>query len=288
MIILRAEEMGFCFGVRDALKDAMTMANPESVTIHGELVHNETVLTRLRDRGFEITSESKRVQPGDRPELLITAHGISERERRRLKNLGKRLHDTTCPLVTRAHQAALDFRNDGRLVVVVGRKGHIEVDGLTGDLKDFRVYAKASEVETLAAKRIGVLSQTTARSEDLQEIIQALRTKNPAADIKVTPTICAPTQARQTALSALTEKVDFLIVVGGANSNNSKQLVLKARRAGCPAERVSGPADIQNSWLTNVTRIGLTAGTSTPDDLIDAVEDKLLQLANAPDLAHRS
>ena len=130
MEVIRAEAMGFCFGVRDALELAASVENPREVTIHGELVHNERVLDDLRQRGYTLSGENERSIPATES-VLVTAHGISNRERDRLQQAGKTLIDTTCPLVRRAHDAAMRLANDDRFVVVLGKPDHVEVLGLS-------------------------------------------------------------------------------------------------------------------------------------------------------------
>src|ERR1700730_9347385 len=133
---VEAEVLGMCFGVRDALKILRAIDRPEEVTIHGELVHNEVVLTQLSRRGFGMTKEGHRGELPDTPVVLITAHGVSDTERRRLEASGKRLVDTTCPLVERVHRAAQTLQAEGYHVLVIGRRAHIEVRGIIEDLRD--------------------------------------------------------------------------------------------------------------------------------------------------------
>jgi 4-hydroxy-3-methylbut-2-en-1-yl diphosphate reductase len=282
MKITRAEAMGFCFGVRDALQIADSVSRPERVTIHGELVHNEVVLEDLRRRGFTLTGEAERDIPATE-EVLVTAHGISDRERRRLEGAGKTLVDTTCPLVKRAHDAGLSLAHEDRLVVVVGKPDHVEVRGLTEDLDDFVVVRGPEDLGLVpaATPRLGLLAQTTTPPELFAQTEAALRAAHPAADIRVADTVCHPTRRRQEALARLVEETELVIVVGGRNSNNTRRLVENCRRAGVRAHRVSGPEELRPEWFEGLDRVGLTAGTSTPDRLIDAVEEALRSMADA-------
>ena len=137
MLVVEARHMGMCFGVRDALETMRQVTDPNEVTVHGELVHNPVVTDELRRRGFHQQSEAGRREAPTTSQVLITAHGVSNQRKTELENLGYLVHDTTCPLVRRAHKACLHYQNRGFFVIVVGRKGHVEVEGLTGDLRDF-------------------------------------------------------------------------------------------------------------------------------------------------------
>jgi 4-hydroxy-3-methylbut-2-enyl diphosphate reductase len=162
MRVIRADVMGLCFGVHDALAVIDGVASPSEVTIHGELVHNEVVLADLQSRGFRMSGESDRSGVPDTPAVLITAHGVSDHERRRLEAAGKTLIDTTCPLVARVHQAATRLESQGYHVLVIGRRSHVEVRGVVEDLSRFDVIESADEVTSYADERLGIVCQTTA------------------------------------------------------------------------------------------------------------------------------
>lgn len=272
MKVVRADEMGMCFGVKDALATAFRQPDPGRVTIHGELVHNGEVLRRLEERGFRMTSEDARDEAPPTPEVLITAHGISHAERRRLTGLGATLIDTTCPLVRRVHVAAQAFEDDGRFVVVIGRRGHVEVRGITGDLERFEVVPSEDEVRRYPSDRIGVVSQTTFRADEAATIVAAVRRANDGADVVFADTVCEPTRRRIGAVEQLAAVADAVVVVGGANSNNSRQLVRLCEAKGTRAVLVQGPDELDPAWFAGVGVVGLTAGTSTQDETINAVE----------------
>lgn len=276
----RAEAMGWCFGVRDAVTAAREHEHPDRVAIHGELVHNDDVLGELAERGFESRAEDDRERPHTRPEVLVTAHGISDVERVRLLESGAELLDTTCPLVRKAHRAARMLAEDGRHVIVIGKPGHVEVEGLVGDLPDHQVASRPEDVVASGKKRVGVVFQTTTEDAIVPSMMSAIRASHPAADIVVKDTICEPTRQRQRALEELIARCEVLIAVGGQHSNNTKALVRVAAESGLVAHRVSGPADLDPSWFEGVSRVGLTAGTSTPDEAITAVEQALHALAH--------
>jgi 4-hydroxy-3-methylbut-2-enyl diphosphate reductase len=267
-----------CFGVRDAVEKAMSQANPVSITIWGELVRNEDVLAGLRARGFAMRGETERAALPDTAAVLITAHGVSDRERARLLAAGKRLVDTTCPLVRRVHEAARRLQADGCHVVVVGRHGHVEVEGITGDLTSFDVVADPSEVRTWPSERIGVVCQSTVMAETARAVVAEIERQNPRARVRVVDTICDPTKQRVLALEDILPRVDAVVVVGGRNSNNTRQLVALCERNGKRACHVQCAADLDPAWFAGCETVGLTAGTSTPDWTIHEVCHRLWSL----------
>jgi 4-hydroxy-3-methylbut-2-enyl diphosphate reductase len=277
MKIIKADVMGMCFGVRDALAIIDAVHEPETVTIHGELVHNEKVLDQLDQRGFHMLAEQRRRPLPMTDTVLITAHGISDKERARLTQAGKQLIDTTCPLVTRAHQAAQKLQAAGYHVLVIGKRGHVEVQGIIEDLTSFDVIQSPDEVRAYPHAKIGIMCQTTTPTRHADEIQAAVKVKNPRAEICIIDTICHPTKDHQKALDRLMDEVEMMIVVGGHNSNNTRQLVLRCQARGLPAHHVQGPEDLRPEWFDGVDTVGLTAGTSTLDDTIDAVEQAIEQ-----------
>lgn len=280
MRIVRAREMGFCFGVRDAIDLARSLDDPTSITIHGELVHNETILLQLGRRGFRQTPESRRDETPETPRVLITAHGISDRERRRLSEAGKSLIDATCPLVRRVHEAARDFAARGYFVAVIGRPGHAEVEGIVGDLSAYAVVPKPEAARRYpGADRIGVVCQSTTPPGLAREVLAAIESTNAGREVAFADTICRPTKDRQAAVVELLDEVEALVVVGGRQSHNTRQLAQLAADRGVPVVHVQGPGDVDPDWFADFAVVGLTAGTSTPDAVIDAVEDRLRRVS---------
>lgn len=275
MNVLLADAMGFCFGVRDALAAANAVANPERVTIQGELVHNPAVTAKLIERGFQIAGEAQRHEVPSTPAVLITAHGTSHVQRRRLAAAGKQLLDTTCPLVRRAHLAARSLAHEGRHVLVIGQPGHVEVLGLTEDLSSCDVVAVPGHVRHYAHDRLGVVCQTTTPPHLADEVLRAIRDRNPQADVRFVDTICQPTRERQQALAQLLERVDAMVIVGGRKSNNTRQLVELCRERRVPAHHVESAGELDRGWFHGCRTVGLTAGTSTPDAVIAEVERAL-------------
>ena len=278
MNVIRAHTMGMCFGVRDALTRAASEKRPEETAVFGELVHNESVLRELKDRGFEQVNETDRNELPSSPRVLLTAHGVSDVDRDRLLRAGKTLVDTTCPLVVRVHDAARSFERDGYLVVVIGRADHVEVRGIVGDLAEYRVIESPSDVGRYHADRIGIVAQTTASSE----VVDALRAEvarcNPHAEIRFVDTVCQPTKDRQNALEELVHRVDVVVVVGGRHSNNTKKLAERCEAAGVRAHHVQSASELDPAWFLGCDTVGLTAGTSTLDETADEVHRALLSL----------
>jgi 4-hydroxy-3-methylbut-2-en-1-yl diphosphate reductase len=279
MLIKRADAMGMCFGVRDALSAIEAVEHPRDVTIHGELVHNSQVLNMLNERGFEQSAESTRRIPNT-PTVLITAHGVSDRERARLRGAGKALLDTTCPLVQKAHDAAKDLQSAGRRVIVLGKPDHVEVLGIVEDLRDPIVVRGEADVERWPETGLGVICQTTTASEHVRKMIRLIRCANPHADVLLVDTVCNPTKARGEALEALLPQIDALVVVGGRDSNNTRQLVLRGQRFSLPTLHVEHEDELRQEWFRGYRVVGLTAGTSTLPATIDAVFARLESLGS--------
>jgi 4-hydroxy-3-methylbut-2-enyl diphosphate reductase len=278
MQVVVADALGFCFGVRDAIALAEETADPSSVTIHGDLVHNPLVLHRLDGLGFRRASERERAELPATPLVMITAHGVSDVERRRLEQAGKQIIDTTCPLVRRVHRAAQALAAEGRYVLVIGKPGHVEVRGIVEDLPGGEVVESVAAVRRYPQDRLGIICQSTTPPRLAAEVNAALRAANRHADIRYIDTICQPTRDRQDAVVRLLPQVDVMIVVGGKMSNNTRQLVALCLDHGVPAHHVEDAAGIDPHWFTGSRLVGLTAGTSTPDEVIASVRDALSRL----------
>jgi 4-hydroxy-3-methylbut-2-enyl diphosphate reductase len=280
MRIIRADEMGMCFGVKDALHVAEQIDDPSRVTIYGQLVHNEAVLDRLDKRGFVQTPEDRRDQIPQTPLVLITAHGVSDSRRSDLEQAGKQIIDTTCPLVRKVHQAARRLADAGYHLLVIGRPGHVEVEGIIEDFDSFDVLPTADAVRAYPHRRLGIVCQTTMATDDVQAIWAQIQLLNPAAEIELVDTVCDPTRRRIEAARRLADEADAVVVVGGANSNNTRRLVELCESAGVRVFHVQGPEDLDAAKLAGCERIGLTAGTSTTDESIDRVYQALVELAS--------
>jgi 4-hydroxy-3-methylbut-2-enyl diphosphate reductase len=277
MRVIRADVLGMCFGVRDALEVVAGVADPSRVTILGQLVHNEIVQAQLSAQGF--STQDRTARPTSLPEtpvVLITAHGISNRERERLESARKQLVDTTCPLVARVHQAALELQADGYHVLVIGRKGHVEVEGIVGDLGAFDVIESADDVRSFSFARLGIVCQTTMTERRVAELRDLITGRNPNAEIRFVDTVCLPTKEHQRALERMIAMVDAVVVVGGRDSNNTIELVARCRERGTPVLHVQSAADLDPAWFRGIACVGLTAGTSTLTATIDEIHRALV------------
>ena len=283
MRVIRADVMGMCFGVRDALEVIEAIDEPRALTIHGQLVHNEIVQSQLESRGFVIESEAERKNSLPKTSaVLITAHGISDRERKRLEAAGKKIVDTTCPLVTRVHLAARSLQAEGYHVLVIGRRGHVEVDGITEDLEHFDVIESPADVTSYPSLRLGIVCQTTSVERRVASIRAMVALRNPDAEIKFIDTVCLPTKEHQRALERLLDRVEAVVVVGGLNSNNTRELVARCRERDRPVFHVRSAADLDPAWFKNFATLGLTAGTSTLPETIDEVHRALVWIGAGP------
>jgi 4-hydroxy-3-methylbut-2-enyl diphosphate reductase len=277
MKIIRAEHLGMCFGVKDAIALAMQTARQEPLTILGDLVHNENVLAALKARGVVIEQQAERVNTQT---VMVTAHGASERALMRTRALGLNVVEATCPLVRVAHHAVLKLAREGFHPVIVGKRDHVEVRGLTEDLDDFDVVL--SEPDVLAMKeraRFGVAAQTTQPIEKVRMLVNALRRRFPNAEVRFIDTVCQPTKQRQHAAVELAQQCDVVIVIGGAHSNNTRELVETCSRYCAKVYHVQTAEDLRAEWLEGANAVGITAGTSTPDDVIQRIEQSIQALA---------
>jgi 4-hydroxy-3-methylbut-2-en-1-yl diphosphate reductase len=285
MQIIKADVLGMCFGVRDALAIMAEVEQPQRVTIHGELVHNEAVIQQLGERGFQMVRETARRPLPVTDTVLVTAHGISDKERQRLLAAGKEIVDTTCPLVNRAHEAAQKLQQEGRQVLVIGKRGHVEIQGVIEDLKSFEVIQSADEVRSYGVPKLGIMCQTTSPAQLVRRVCEAVAAHNPDADIQFIDTVCHPTKDHQNALLKLLDQVDAVVVVGGRNSNNTRELAARCRENGVPSFHIQSADDLDPAWFSGLEIVGLTAGTSTLDSTIDEVHRALTAIGCGAPLA---
>jgi (E)-4-hydroxy-3-methyl-but-2-enyl pyrophosphate reductase len=204
---------------------------------------------------------------------------VSNAERRRLRGSGKRLIDTTCPLVRRVHEAAFELQAEGRHVLLIGKHGHVEVQGIVEDLDSYEVIEDASEVRCYESRNLGIVCQTTMPPDLVTDICTQIQLYNPLAYLRLVDTVCEPTKRRQRAMLDLLDRVDAVVVVGGRHSNNSVRLVQICRRHQGRVLHVEGADDLEPAWFDGVNTVGLSAGTSTLDETIDAVHQALEQIA---------
>ena len=277
MRIVRAQHLGMCFGVRDAIALALEQADARPLTILGDLVHNATVVDTLRTRGIATAHEAAQVSTGT---VMITAHGASERMKSSVRSLGLTVVEATCPLVHVAHRAVAALVRDGYHPIIIGQRGHVEVRGLTEDLAAFDVVLDEEDLLSLDEHpRIGVAAQTTQPIDKVRRMVAAIRRRFPRSDVRFMDTVCRPTKQRQTAAVDLARQSDIVIVIGGANSNNTRELVKTCSQHCRSVHHVQTAADLDPQWFHGAQTVGITAGTSTPDPVIDLVEERIRTFA---------
>jgi 4-hydroxy-3-methylbut-2-enyl diphosphate reductase len=277
MKIIRAQSLGMCFGVRDAIALALEHAEAGPLTILGDLVHNTTVLTDLQARGIAVAHEAAQVKTHT---VMVTAHGASERMLANTRALGLDVVEATCPLVDVAHRAVRALVRDGYHPVIIGQRAHVEVRGLTEDLDDFDVVLQEEDVRALDAHpRIGIAAQTTQSIERVRHLVALIRQQFPQSDVRFIDTVCQPTKQRQRAARELAHQCDVVIVVGGATSNNTRELVSTCSQYCAHVHHVQTEVDLCPEWFHAAGVVGITAGTSTPDQVIDRIDQRIRQLA---------
>lgn len=276
MKIQRAEHLGMCFGVRDAIALATKRADEMPLTILGDLVHNETVLANLRERGIQIAGNANEIQTET---VMITAHGASQNSLQRLKSRHHHVLEATCPLVHFAHRSLKKLAEAGFHPIIIGKRDHVEVRGMTEDFRDYDVVLSEADVAKLQEhSKFGIVSQTTQPIERVRHLVELIRQKFPNSEVRFIDTVCQPTKNRQTAAVNLAKESDVVIVIGGAHSNNTRELVTTCRKFCARVYHVQCGDDLRYEWLQGAETVGLTAGTSTPDAIIDEVELRIQQI----------
>ncbi|MGH7994210.1 MAG: 4-hydroxy-3-methylbut-2-enyl diphosphate reductase [Limisphaerales bacterium] len=290
MKIIRAEHLGMCFGVKDAVALAYETARHEPLTILGDLVHNETVVAELRAAGVRVAQ-----QPADinTRTVMVTAHGASERAMNETRGRGLKVVEATCPLVQVAHRAVARLVGEGFHPVIIGKRGHVEVRGLTGDLDIFDVVLNAEDVANLHERpRFGVVAQTTQPIDRVRQLVGLIRERFPKSEVHLVDTVCQPTKQRQNAATELARQCDAVIVIGGTHSNNTHELVKTCSRFCTRVHHVRTAADLREDWFHMEDTIGITAGTSTPDTVIaeveQAIHNRAARGATCPELLSNS
>ena len=284
MQVIKARELGFCMGVRRAvemMEDASDELGP--ITSLGSTVHNPQVVDKLRSRGVEVIATLEAI---DHRPVAITAHGVGPSVLRELEARGASIVDTTCPIVTRAQQWAKKLTDEGFGVIVFGDPEHKEVRGILG-WANGKVVTMKTESELDAAlpdwmpSRIGVLSQTTETEGHFAHFVQKLLTvhMDRISELRVINTLCNATTSQQAATAELANEVDLMVVVGGRESANTRHLAEVARERGVTTYHVESAVEIEAGWLPGHEKIGVAAGASTPDTVIDEVVDRLYALA---------
>jgi 4-hydroxy-3-methylbut-2-en-1-yl diphosphate reductase len=278
-VLVRVRPRGFCAGVVRAVDivELALEAYGAPVYVHHEIVHNRYVVDQLRQRGAIFVETIGEVPIG--AVLVFSAHGVPPRVREEATERKLRVIDATCPLVTKVHLEARKFAREGRTLILIGHRDHQEIVGTSGEAPlQTVVVGSVEEVDQLQMEdpeRLAYLTQTTLSLYDTQEILTRLRQRFPKILGPASDDICYATQNRQEAVEALTREVDMILVVGSANSSNSNRLVEVAQRAGVAARLIEDGNDLQQTWFDGVSRLGLTAGASAPEILVEQVSQRL-------------
>jgi 4-hydroxy-3-methylbut-2-enyl diphosphate reductase len=277
--IVVASPRGFCAGVAYAIEivDLVLERHGAPVYVRHEIVHNRHVVDRLRARGAIFVDELADVPAGSI--VIFSAHGVAPSVREEAVRRQVRVVDATCPLVTKVHLQALRYAREGYEILVIGHRGHVEVIGTLGHAPEcMQLVETVADVERLQVRdpeRVAVVTQTTLSVDDTRAIVEAIQRRFPRVRLQTKDDICYATQNRQTAVKELARQVDLVLVLGSPTSSNASRLVEVARTAGGSARLIEQAADIDPAWLANVRVLGLTAGASTPESLVQEAVDWL-------------
>ncbi|MFK4446791.1 4-hydroxy-3-methylbut-2-enyl diphosphate reductase [Caballeronia udeis] len=280
--ILLAQPRGFCAGVDRAIEivERAIALFGAPIYVRHEIVHNAYVVEDLRKKGAVFIEDLADAPEGST--LIFSAHGVSKAVRSEAETRGLRVFDATCPLVTKVHMEVAKMRQEGFDIVMIGHKGHPEVEGTMGQSGEgMHLVEDIEDVEALALAdpdRIAYVTQTTLSVDDASAIIGALKSKYPSVKEPKKQDICYATQNRQDAVKFLAPQCDVVIVVGSPNSSNSSRLREVAEKRGIPAYMVDSPTQIDPKWVEGKKRIGVTAGASAPEVLAQAVIARLREL----------
>jgi 4-hydroxy-3-methylbut-2-enyl diphosphate reductase len=272
MKITLAQAMGTCFGVQDAIDLALDPQFKDKLTVVGQLVHNPQTTERLKANGVRII-ERDQVDTIATQAVMITAHGASDATKQKLTDKGFTVFDATCPLVIRLHKLARFLEREGYFPVVIGEASHVEVRGVVGNLRAALVVHDENDLAALAGhQRIGVVSQTTNRLEQVQKMVAAIRALPWVREVRFVDTICQPVKERQQAIQdLLAQDIDLGIVIGGMNSANTRKLQELMQDRGIEAHHIERAEELDPAWFAGRRHVGITAGTSTPQDVIEGV-----------------
>ena len=269
MKVFVAKDAGYCFGVRDAVNLAYkTTEKYGNVFMLGDIVHNENVVKDLNESGTKVVQTLDEI-PKTEP-VLFRAHGTTTGVWEKAKEKQMNIIDATCPLVREIHDEVIKLEQEGRRIIVIGDHGHDEVVGITSQIKDSIVIESPEEAEGLRKmKKAGVVSQSTQTIENVQNIINILMTK--VFDLRFVNTICFPTKRNQDQIKQLAEICDVMLIIGSFTSANSKRLAQLSKERNVNSYQITCAKNINSKWFDNATSVGISAGASTPDNLIEEV-----------------
>ena len=280
--VLLANPRGFCAGVERAIEivERALAQYGRPIYVRHEIVHNKYVVADLRDKGAVFVEELAEVPAGST--VIFSAHGVSQEVRREADALGLNVFDATCPLVTKVHVQVAKLLKSGLEIIMVGHRGHPEAEGTMGQATSgmhlVETLADVAELKVRDPSRLAYVTQTTLSVDDAQTIVAALRERFPSILGPKKDDICYATQNRQDAVKFMAPQCDLVIVVGSPNSSNSNRLREVAENMGVPAYMVDSADQLRPEWLVGKTRIGVSAGASAPEVLVDALVARLREM----------
>jgi len=283
--LVLASPRGFCAGVDRAItivEKALEMYGAPIYVQH-EIVHNKHVVQRLRNDGAVFVENIDEIPEGSH--AIFSAHGVSPEVRKRAENRKLQVLDATCPLVTKVHREAQRYAQKEHTIILIGHHNHVEVKGTVGEAPEhIFVVGTVEEVSDLKIpdeKKVGYITQTTLSLDDTAEIITALKERFPEIKGPAKDDICYATQNRQNAVKALSKEVDLVLVVGAQNSSNSVRLLEVAEATGVKARRIESAAELDPEWLEEVRNVGITAGASAPEDIVQGIVAEISKMSSS-------
>lgn len=276
MKIVIAEDAGYCFGVRDAVNLAYdTSEKYDDVYMLGDIVHNENVVNDLSKAGAKVVEKIEDVP--DNKKILFRAHGTKPEIWSKVKSQGKDIIDATCPLVHEIHDEVKKLDQEGRKIIVIGDHGHDEVVAIAAQVKNPIIVSNKEEALKIRKyKKAGAVAQSTQMIENVQDIVNVLMTK--VYDLRFVNTICYPTKRNHEQIKDLAHKCDLVIIIGSFTSANSKRLTQMSKTINTNTYQVTNSKDLDINWFENVNSVGISAGASTPDYLIEDVANKIKKI----------
>lgn len=285
MEIIRAKHMGFCFGVAGAIETCHTVLKEEEnknkrIFILGMLVHNQYVVDKLKSEGFLIVEEKDILEKKDDLKqddiVIIRAHGTLKKIYNILEEKGVKVYDATCKFVTHIRDTLIEMEKKGNEIIFIGDKEHPEVKGIISFGKNIRVFNELEEIKKAEIdenKNYCVLTQTTLNKKKLEKIKSFL--ENHYSNVNILDKVCGATQVRQEAVEELSKKVDILLVIGGKNSSNTKKLYDISKAINKNTYLIENEKELEETWFTDCKKVGITAGASTPEEIVINIENKI-------------
>jgi len=268
--IIMAKEMGFCFGVKRAL-DIVNNQKGE-LSILGDLIHNKTVIERLKEKGVRFIES---IDKAKTKKIVITAHGVADSVKEEVKSKGFEVIDTTCPFVENIHKLTKEKEKEGYFVVLIGKPDHVEVKGIVKDLKNKIIVNNLEDAEKIRSDRVAVFCQTTQEVDKVKTILEKINEN--VREVQFYDTICESTKLRQNSAKEVAKKADIVVVVGGKHSSNTVRLKEVCSKI-VETKHIEFPEELKKEWFNGKEVVGITAGASTPQDVIAEVVEIIKRL----------